>query len=509
MKLLFVALSSLTLVACGGSDPQDAAATPGVPSAVLKTGKPTGAGAIAVHMYQALYGKAPSYALMMDYSAQATSDASALAKSLTSAFASTSHADLAKLVLDNLGVTATSVKAVNAKGQSEYAILLDAVQQIFAAFPTMRGQVILNMTNLLADLEADATYGGAAVGYNNQASANQTYATNPANTSPAAAPVGGASATTLMGGAKQGVAMSLSGTSSTLAGGNFGPFDGVGTAAFFHGPGGVTTDGTNLYVIDSLKIRKIEITTGAVTTLAGSGTFGSTDGVGAAATFYTESAITTDGTNLYVTSPLRKIVIATRQVSTLTAPTFGRAANITTDGTYLYSVGQGIIYMYSLATGQVTTKAFVPINEPSAITTDGKNLYAASLGNVYQIEIATGLVKALAGAVGSMGDNGYWDGIGASASFNKLQGITTDGTHLYVTDANANIRKIVIATGEVTTLAGPDSRVCFTSTYGTCPSGFVNGVGTAARFWGPKGITSNGTSLFVADSTNNAIRKIQ
>lgn len=189
MKLLYVALTSLALVACGGGDLQDPVASVGVPHAVIKAGKPTGAGAIAVHMYQALYGKAPSYAMMTDYTAQATSDASAFARNLSAAFVSTSNAALGKLVLDNLGVTATTVKAVNSKGESEYALLLAAVEQIFDAYPTMRGQVILNMTNLLDGLEADATYGGAAVAYNNQAAANSTYATNSANTSSAVVPV--------------------------------------------------------------------------------------------------------------------------------------------------------------------------------------------------------------------------------------------------------------------------------------------------------------------------------
>ncbi len=195
---VLTASALLALSACGGGDPQDATVPVGAPHAVVKAGKPTGAAAVAVHLYQALYGKAPSYALMTDYTAQATADAATFASSLASAFASTSHAALAKLVLDNLGVTATTVTAVNSKNESEYAILLDAVQQIFAAYPTMRGQVILNMTNLLDGLEADVTYGGAAVAYNNQAAANQTYATNSTNTSPAAVSVAGAAASSFV-----------------------------------------------------------------------------------------------------------------------------------------------------------------------------------------------------------------------------------------------------------------------------------------------------------------------
>ena len=48
------------------------------------------------------------------------------------------------------------------------------------------------------------------------------------------------------------------------------------------------------------KIRKIVISTGVVTTLAGSGTAGSTDATGTLAKFNNPSGITTDGTNLYV-----------------------------------------------------------------------------------------------------------------------------------------------------------------------------------------------------------------
>ena len=133
-------------------------------------------------MYQALYGQAPSYNLLNSYSALATSDASAFAKNLTNNFAGTSSATLAKRVLDNLGVTTSSVTALNAKGQSEYSLLLDALTQMFEAYGVdARGQIILNATNLLAGLESDATYGAAAASYNAQASTNLSYSANPTN----------------------------------------------------------------------------------------------------------------------------------------------------------------------------------------------------------------------------------------------------------------------------------------------------------------------------------------
>ena len=185
MKLLAILLSSLLLVACGGgTEPTASLPVAAIKATVLPVKKATtvtGGNAVVIHMYQALYGMAPSNALLVDYAFQANNDASTFVGNLTDRFAATSHANLAKLVLDNLGVTATTVPTINAQGESEYALLLDAVKQLFAAYPTMRGQVILNMTNLLAALESDITYGKAAGVYNGQAKANLAYSSNTAN----------------------------------------------------------------------------------------------------------------------------------------------------------------------------------------------------------------------------------------------------------------------------------------------------------------------------------------
>ena len=64
-----------------------------------------------------------------------------------------------------------------------------------------------------------------------------------------------------MGGSIQGVELSLSTVVTTLAGtGSSGSANGTGTSASFYNPYGITTDGTNLYVIDSSNnlIRQIE-----------------------------------------------------------------------------------------------------------------------------------------------------------------------------------------------------------------------------------------------------------
>ena len=306
----------------------------------------------------------------------------------------------------------------------------------------------------------------------------------------------------LMGGAIQGHPLNIATVVSTFAGGD----------DIFFRPDGITTDGTNLYVADTWNnaIRKIVIATGEVSTLAGGG-HGSEDGIGAAASFFDPSAITTDGTNLYVTDSgnytIRKIVIATGAVTTLAG---AAGASGSADGT-------GAAARFSMHYG---------------ITTDGTNLYVADSNNytIRKIVIATGVVTTLAGTAQRRGNV---DGTGAEAIFYFPEGITTDGTNLYVDDTvNNTIRKIVIATGVVTTFA--DSTASGITTDGTNlylagdtirkidmatgavttlagtegVYGSMDGVGSAASFNRPYGITTDGFDLFVTDTYNNTIRRI-
>lgn len=329
----------------------------------------------------------------------------------------------------------------------------------------------------------------------------------------------------------QGGELSLAGKVTTFAGSTTaGNADGVGTAAKFYAPAGIATDGVNLYVTDYLNcaIRKVEIATGEVTTFAGSATPGHADGVGAAAKFYYPLGITTDGTNLYVADSsnnmIRKVAIATGEVTTLagaavagyadgigTSARFNIPYGITTDGTYLYVAesGNNMIRKVAIATGKVTTLAGSTTSgfaegagsaarfyQPTGITTDGENLYVTDTGNnmIRKVVIATGKAEIFAGYT----TYGSADGSGISASFHYPGGIATDGTNLYVSDTGNNmIRKIVIRTATVTTLAG--------STY----DGSADGTGTSARFRDLLGLATDGVNLYVADTGNNMIRRVE
>ncbi len=254
--------------------------------------------------------------------------------------------------------------------------------------------------------------------------------------------------------------------------------------ALLDGPQGITTDGVNLYVVDPVNntVSKIAIASGLVTRIAGSLTtqaWGYEDGPGNVANFKRPQGITTDGKNLYIADTfnhvIRKIVIATGMVSTLSGRWNSAGAMGSDDG--------------------VARDA--SFSAPRGITTDGSYLYVADTGNhtIRKITIATGDVTTLAGTPGVVG---HADGIGSTASFDSLTGITTDGTNVYVADAKNNaIRKVVIATGAVTTLAGQ------AGTFGA-----EDGIGTRARFTGPHSLVTDGTSIFVTDSFNFTIRKI-
>ena len=173
----------------------------------------------------------------------------------------------------------------------------------------------------------------------------------------------------------------------------------------------------------ALQIRKIEIASGLVTTLAGTaGQAGSSDGSGAGASFFLPQGITRDGGNLYVTdagnNSIRKIAIGSGAVSTLT----------------------GLHFADNLG-----------FNDPVGIAFDSGNLYIADSANhtLRKLDIATGTVTNFAGAPGR-GES--VDGPGATAGFAFPQGVSSNGTSLYVSDANNTLLLVVeIATAMVTT----------------------------------------------------------
>jgi YVTN family beta-propeller protein len=326
-----------------------------------------------------------------------------------------------------------------------------------------------------------------------------------------------------------GVVTTVAGSTSGFSG----SADGTGTAARFSIPWSMWGDGPNLYVGDFLNntVRKIVLSSFAVSTIAGSpGTSGWTDAIGAAARFSSPNGLGGDPANIYVAegknNAIRAIAFGTNAVTTLAgqpvvpgsanaggnAARFNAPYGVAGDGTNLYiaDTGNNEIRKAVISTGNVTTfagSAGLPaitdgtgaaarFFNPIAITSDGVNLYVADSNTIRKVNIATSVVTTIAGSFGSTGSA---DGIGAAATFNTPQGLWSDGTNLYVADAQNNtIRKVVIATGAVTTIAGTANSPVF----------FLDAAGTAARFFQPAGLWGDGTNLYISDSGNNRIRKM-
>ena len=278
---------------------------------------------------------------------------------------------------------------------------------------------------------------------------------------------------------------------STLAGGWYDFVGGQGNSAMFYHPQGIAIDAAgNLYVADSGEhcIRKIT-PKGKVSAFAGSldkyGYGGFADGQGSAVRFRAPAGIVMDAAgNLYVTDSGNH-----------------RIRKITKRGEVTTLAGGGDHREPDFADGQGSDAWF---NYPRGIAIDAVgNLYVADTWN-HRIRKITpkGEVSTLAGG-GSVGSkktesDRFADGQGSDARFYAPHGIAIDASdNLYVTDRNNHRIRKVTKEGVVTTLAGGGT-------------GFADGEGSTARFWGPTGIAIDAAgNLYVADEKNQLIRKIE
>ncbi len=279
----------------------------------------------------------------------------------------------------------------------------------------------------------------------------------------------------------------LTGIITTVAGGGTGGDNILATASAVS-PAGLTFDKEgNLYIADNVndKIRKVNTSTGVITTIAGNGIQGysGNGGLALSASLNNPAGITFDTLgNLYIAdggnNVIRKINKNTNIITTV--------AGTSTNG--------------FIGDGYVATIAWLA--NPSGIAVDKSgNLYIADKGNnrIRKVTYNTGIITTIAGnGTQGYGGNG---GIAISAKLNYPTGISLDlFGNIFIADrGNYVIRKIDKNTNNISTVAGNNI------------SGFGGdgGLATSAYLSFPSNIAFDSMgNFFIADSWNNKIRKV-
>jgi len=308
-------------------------------------------------------------------------------------------------------------------------------------------------------------------------------------------------------------------TVSTFAGSSSsGTSDGIGGAARFRGPSDVyRLDNGDFLVTDrsNRAIRKIT-STGTVTTLLRTANFSTI-----------QSVVSDDSNNLYVSDNGNSVIWKlTPNGNTYTEAVFagtrGAPGNVDATGaTARFNRPNGLaidadnnLYVADGFNGairkitpsaEVSTVATLPVAVARravpfdvVVTSDG-TIFTSDNSQHVIFKIAAGSTTTTT-ILGVLGIAGSTDGVGSSARLYAPSGMVVDNNTIYLASSrNHNVRKIDINTDTITTIAGP--------TDGT--SGYAEGAATDAKFNNPLGITIDASgNLFVADISNNAIRKI-
>ena len=260
------------------------------------------------------------------------------------------------------------------------------------------------------------------------------------------------------------------------------------TSAALAGPAGIFVDDSgNVFIADwgNNRIRKVNNSTGIITTVAGNGTLGYS-GDSAAATnaeLNNPGGVSVDAFgNVFIADyynhRIRKVNGSTGIITTIAG-----------NGTMGYS-GDG-----SLATS-------AELRNPFGVSVDALgNVFIADDGNsrIRKVNSSTGIITTIAGN-GVYGYGG--DGVAAtSTGLSSPTGVSVDVLgNVFIADAaNNRIRKVNCSTGIITTVAGN----------GTQGYGGDGSAATSAALYYPQGVFVDAAgNLFIAEYFNHRIRKV-
>ena len=281
----------------------------------------------------------------------------------------------------------------------------------------------------------------------------------------------------------------------TIAGNGTTYFGGDGSLATSAqvSPGAVALDSAgNLLIGDAGRVRRVDAGTQIITTYAGGGTDPFADGVPAVSALLGVFSIALDRSeNLFISSGVNVV----RRVDAA-AQTIATVAGQNSEACYPC--------LGSFGDGGPATSAWLDHPEGLAVDQAG-NLFVADWGNfkIRRVDATTQVITTVAGngTPGFSGDGGPATAATLGAEHGPL-GVALDGAgNLFIADGSFHrIRRVDAATGIITTVAGTGS-----------PGGFSGdgGPATSAQLFGPGGVVVDSAgNLFIADSGNNRIRRV-
>lgn len=243
----------------------------------------------------------------------------------------------------------------------------------------------------------------------------------------------------------------------------------------------------NLYLADSSnnRVRKVDATTGLISTVAGNGSPGiaGDGGPATSAMISNPAGLALDGAgNLYIAdsgnSAIRRIDAITGVITTV-AGTLGQQG----------STGDG---------GPATAAR---LSFPYGIAFDAaRNLYIADTGNnlVRRVDASTGIITTIAGSgvVGYDGDAKQATAAALNSPWNVV--VAADGS-FYIADLTNNRIRRVDTASVISTVAGTAQRG-FSGDGGPATSALLNNPASM--------VLDVAGNLFIADSGNNRVRKV-
>lgn len=143
------------------------------------------------------------------------------------------------------------------------------------------------------------------------------------------------------------------------------------------------------------------------------------------------------------------------------------------------------------------TGASARFKSPDGVVLVGRNLYVADTNNsdIRKVNLDTKVVSTAAGIANIPGTD---DGPAGSAHFNLPTQLASDGNAIFITDSgNSTVRRLSLGDNNVKTIGGQAQQ-----------TGKDDGPASKSTYQGPRGIATDGKFVYVADTGNDIIRKI-